>query len=271
MAKVLRCPACGALWRVDDAFSEPMLRCSECQAVFSADKVECVTVPDEMLDARLQLVEKAQARQAEEAAQGEAAMTKLAGDLEDFESRQTPAAVTAPVVIERSGKSSHGVLWFFLLLIGLAVITAAALLFGHRTVTAWMPQTRTVYEEVCTKLPCPGFVWQNAQAFRVTADIEPPVAEAGDADREMAELLPVIRASLVNGSAYPQRLPVLDLKLYDASGAVMASRVLEPADYGFASDTAVAPGYTVNARLTIKTPLPYAASRAAVTPVSDRP
>ena len=75
MAKVLRCPACGALWRVDDAFSEPMLRCSECQAVFSADKVECVTVPDEMLDARLQLVEKAQARQAEDAAQGEAAMT----------------------------------------------------------------------------------------------------------------------------------------------------------------------------------------------------
>ena len=109
-------------------------------------------------------------------------MTKIADELEGFEARRAPAStVTAPVVIERGGKSSHGVLWFLLLVIGLAVLAAAALLLGHRTVTAWMPQSRTIYEEVCTKVPCPGFVWQNANAFRVTAAIEPPVAEAGDA------------------------------------------------------------------------------------------
>lgn len=271
MAKVLRCPACGALWRVADDFAEPMLRCSECQAVFSADKVECVTVPDAALERRLRLVEEAQARRRAEAAQGEAAMTKIADELEGFEARREPAStVTAPVVIERGGKSSHGVFWFLLLVIGLAVLAAAALLLGHRTVTAWMPQSRTIYEEVCTKVPCPGFVWQNANAFRVTAQIEPPVAEAGDADREMAELLPVIRTSLTNKSPYPQRLPVLELKLLDAAGSVMASRVLEPADYGFPGDTAVAAGNTVNARLTLKTPLPYAAGKAVVTPVSDR-
>ncbi len=53
MAKVLRCPACGALWRVKDDFAEPTVRCSECQAIFSADKMESVIVPDEKLDERL--------------------------------------------------------------------------------------------------------------------------------------------------------------------------------------------------------------------------
>ena len=54
MAKVLRCPACGALWRVKDDFAADMLHCTECQACFSADKTESLSVPDEKLDARLQ-------------------------------------------------------------------------------------------------------------------------------------------------------------------------------------------------------------------------
>ena len=43
MAKVLRCPACGALWRVKDDFAADMLHCTECQACFSADKTESLS------------------------------------------------------------------------------------------------------------------------------------------------------------------------------------------------------------------------------------
>ena len=125
-----------------------------------------------------------------------------------------------------------------------------------------------VYEEVCMKAPCPGFVWQNAAAFKVTAEIERPLETADDADREVARRLPVVTARLSNTSELPQALPILEMKLLDAAGETLAQRVLEPADYGFGGRDAVAPGSDVAVRLTVTTPLPYDASSAVVKAVS---
>lgn len=259
MAKVLRCPACGALWRVKDDFTADMLHCTECQACFSADKTESLSVPDEKLDARLQQAARRQAVMQEEAREGEAVMSRIADSLTDFDAR-----AEAPESAERS----HGVLWTLVTLLALVVLSAAGLLLGHKTVLGTMPQLRPVYEEVCMKAPCPGFVWQNAAAFKVTAEIERPLETADDADREVARRLPVVTARLSNTSELPQALPILEMKLLDAAGETLAQRVLEPADYGFGGRDAVAPGADVAVRLTVTTPLPYDASSAVVKAVS---
>ena len=96
MAKVLRCPACGALWRVKDDFAADMLHCTECQACFSADKTESLSVPDEKLDARLQQAARRQAVMQEEAREGEAVMSRIADSLTDFDARtEAPEAPPA--------------------------------------------------------------------------------------------------------------------------------------------------------------------------------
>ena len=152
MAKVLRCPACGALWRVKDDFAADMLHCTECQACFSADKTESLSVPDEKLDARLQQAARRQAVMQEEAREGEAVMSRIADSLTDFDARTEapeapPAAEPAPRAPE-SAERSHGVLWTLVTLLALVVLSAAGLLLGHKTVLGTMPQLRPVYEAV---------------------------------------------------------------------------------------------------------------------------
>ena len=48
MAEVIKCPACGALWRVKDA--APEYRCGACGRIFAAETAESVVVPDKKLD-----------------------------------------------------------------------------------------------------------------------------------------------------------------------------------------------------------------------------
>ena len=266
MAKVLRCPACGALWRVKDDFAEPTVRCSECQAIFSADKMENVIVPDEKLDERLKQQAAAQNPSQTSAESGEATMTALAGSLAEFDARATPEAPANEATSKPS--SSHPVLWTLGTLVVLVGAGAAGLLYGHQTVLKTVPQLRPVYEKVCTSLPCPNFVWQDADAFRVVADIEMPLEGASVDEIETARRLPTVIATLSNRSDRPQTLPILELKLLDLSGAVMAQRVLEPVDYGFTGNDVVAPGTSVTARLRTLEPLPYDAARAQVTPVA---
>lgn len=271
MAKVLRCPACGALWRVKDDFAADMLHCTECQACFSADKTESLIVPDEKLDERLQQVTRHQTLQQEEAREGEAAMSRLADSLTDFDARTDAkeAPVNAPAtLIQESSERSHGMLWTLVAILALAVLLAAGLLLGHKTVLGTMPQLRPLYEQVCTKAPCPGFVWQNAAAFEVSAEIERPLETADDADREIARHMPVVTATLTNSSVLPQALPILEMKLLDAGGETLAQRVLEPADYGFGNQDAVGPGAHVSVRLTVTAPLPYDAAKAVVKPIA---
>ena len=52
MARIIRCPSCGALWRREGAAEENYL-CSACGREFSAASAQTVEVDDQALDAAL--------------------------------------------------------------------------------------------------------------------------------------------------------------------------------------------------------------------------
>ena len=71
MARILRCPACGALWRVDLEDASAQLRCGECGTVFASAKAETLDVDDEVLDEAL--ARRTASDDAEAAPEGDAA------------------------------------------------------------------------------------------------------------------------------------------------------------------------------------------------------
>ena len=50
MARIIRCPSCGTLWRLEGAAEENYL-CSACGREFSAASAQTVEVDDQALDA----------------------------------------------------------------------------------------------------------------------------------------------------------------------------------------------------------------------------
>lgn len=247
MAKILRCPACGALWRFDDVEADETLRCGECGTVFSLSKAETASVDD----ARLEEALRAKIAPEDPAVKGEAAMSALAEDLAEFDSRAEAPA--------KSG--GFGILKALVALLLLVVLAAAALLYFHRPVLQQMPALRVIYQDVCRTLPCPGFVWFEPAALTVTGRLEaiPAIAPAETP-------VPVVVAlTIANTTDRPQYLPTLEVKLLDPAGDTIAQRLLEPADYGYPQTPAVlAAGDSVATRVTVTTPLPHGASNVAV-------
>lgn len=271
MAKILRCPACGALWRFDDVEADETLRCGECDTVFSLSKAETASVDD----ARLEEALRAKIAPEDPAEKGEAAMSALANDLAEFDSRAEPTA--------RSG--AFGLLKAFVALVLLVVLAAAALLYFHRPVLQQMPALRVIYQDVCRTFPCPGFVWFEPAALTVSGRLEavpviaPAETPATDANAASATAgaaptgamsadapVPVVVAlTIANTTDRPQYLPTLEVKLLDPAGDTIAQRLLEPADYGYPQTPAVlAAGDSVATRVTVTTPLPHGASSVAV-------
>ncbi len=289
MAKILRCPACGALWRLSGELPH-RCRCGECGTVFTTDKAEMVEVDDEKLQAKMAeraalaaAEEKKREREAQEAREGEALMTKLAADMSAFEggaqdtkhaapaeqnAREPAFAASASEASsdDRAGRTENKGGAFSRFLLGLVsiaavvVIAACAALYCHEPVLKAVPYLRPVYENVCTKLPCPGFVWAQPLAFEAAAELVP--GETVDLKR------PDVRVTLRNSSAHPQRLPIIEMKLLDPAGDTIVQRILEPAEYGVAAQNAVLPaGESMTVLVHVETPLPYEAASAVVSPV----
>ena len=91
MTRIVRCPACGALWKCPDEAAET-LRCGECRHTFVLARAETVEVDDDAL-ARV-----VAARRAPEEKK-EAQMAKIAEDLSDSSalrerSRRAPSTFT---------------------------------------------------------------------------------------------------------------------------------------------------------------------------------
>ena len=289
MAKILRCPACGALWRLSGELPH-RCRCGECGTVFTTDKAEMVEVDDEKLQAKMAeraalaaAEEKKREREAQEAREGEALMTKLAADMSAFEGGAQGAKHAAPAAQnarepafaasaseagsdDRAGRTENKGGAFSRFLLGLVsiaavvVIAACAALYCHEPVLKAVPYLRPVYENVCTKLPCPGFVWAQPKAFEGTAEVV--LGDTVDLKR------PDVRITLRNTSAHPQRMPIIELKILDPAGDTIVQRILEPAEYGIATQPAVLPaGETVDVLVHVETPLPYDAAGASVSPV----
>ena len=269
MAKILRCPACGALWRFDDVEADETLRCGECRTVFSLSKAETASVDD----ARLEEALRAKIAPEDPAVKGEAAMSALADELAEFDSRAEPPAASG----------GFGILKALVAFLLLVVLAAAALLYFHRPVLQQMPALRVIYQDVCRTLPCPGFVWFEPAALTVTGRLEavPAIApeetpatvanatsgmSGANASAPADAPVPVVVAiTIANTTDRPQYLPTLEVKLLDPAGDTIAQRLLEPADYGYPQTPAVlAAGDSVATRVTVTTPLPHGASNVAV-------
>lgn len=269
MAKILRCPACGALWRFDDVEADETLRCGECGTVFSLSKAETASVDD----ARLEEALRAKIAPEDPAVKGEAAMSALADELAEFDSRAEPPAASG----------GFGILKALVAFLLLVVLAAAALLYFHRPVLQQRPALRVIYQDVCRTLPCPGFVWFEPAALTVTGRLEavPAIApeetpatvanatsgmSGANASAPADAPVPVVVAiTIANTTDRPQYLPTLEVKLLDPAGDTIAQRLLEPADYGYPQTPAVlAAGDSVATRVTVTTPLPHGASNVAV-------
>lgn len=269
MAKILRCPACGALWRFDDVEADETLRCGECGTVFSLSKAETASVDD----ARLEEALRAKIAPEDPAVKGEAAMSALADELAEFDSRAEPPAASG----------GFGILKALVAFLLLVVLAAAALLYFHRPVLQQMPALRVIYQDVCRTLPCPGFVWFEPAALTVTGRLEavPAIApeetpatvanatsgmSGANASAPADAPVPVVVAiTIANTTDRPQYLPTLEVKLLDPAGDTIAQRLLEPADYGYPQTPAVlAAGDSVATRVTVTTLLPHGASNVAV-------
>ncbi len=269
MAKILRCPACGALWRFDDVEADETLRCGECGTVFSLSKAETASVDD----ARLEEALRAKIAPEDPAVKGEAVMSALADELAEFDSRAEPPAASG----------GFGILKALVVLLLLVVLAAAALLYFHRPVLQQMPALRVIYQDVCRTLPCPGFVWFEPAALTVTGRLEAVPAFApeetpatvanatsgmsgANASAPADAPVPVVVAiTIANTTDRPQYLPTLEVKLLDPAGDTIAQRLLEPADYGYPQTPAVlAADDSVATRVTVTTPLPHGASNVAV-------
>ena len=132
----------------------------------------------------------------------------------------------------------------------------------HQFVLSQAPTFALSMKKVCRSLPCPGFVWADASAFKAKATLAP--------DETLGLAKPTAVVELTNTSEYPQMLPVIELKYLDPAGSTLLQRVLEPADYGFPQKPAILPaGESLTAQIRWKNVLSFAATAAQVKPVVD--
>lgn len=269
MAKILRCPACGALWQLEDKDNAPTLRCGACGAVFGADKAESVRVDD---DALAEFLTKKAQKAKQEEAEGAAKMAELADAMKDFESlpsTQTPDEEQGEQPSARPAEGAFKRLGFGVIFAAAAAAAiAAGALLAHEAVLEQFPLLRPAYESVCTKAPCPGFVWAQPQAFEAAAEIVAPTGEAPQQPVLDDGKRPDVRMTLTNRSDYPQRLPIVEMKLLDAAGDTIALRIIEPADYGAGAAAVLPPGERFETLVHVQTELPYAAAGVSVSPVT---
>lgn len=256
MTRIVRCPACGALWKCSDDLPET-LRCGECRHTFSSNRAETLVVDD------VALARVVAARRAPEEKK-EKEMARIAEDLSSFSAREEPPSTPSPEVtdelpppVENAKKGSNFALMMGVL--GLVASGAVAALYFHDAILSRFPPLRGVYETVCSQVPCPGFAWSDVKAFQLKATL----GDFSDTSRH-------VTIEILNTSDRPQRLPLLEVRLLNVADETLAQRLFEPADYGFSTENVVAPGQTlhIEADLDVDATLPVrGVTVKAVTPI----
>lgn len=294
MARILKCPKCNTPWRLpDDTPAEALFECGACGERFAQTVAETLEVPDDILREALATKQSATTSAINLPSAPPPAEPAVPAAERPQEAPKLPKAEVPPTLLtqeptlsqasfEKSDKVTehlsadprpavyvperHPLRTFFLLLLGLffaAVICASAMLYINSAVLARAPWLRPVYENVCTKVPCPGFSWSNSEALDVRASLRD--------DPALGMLLPSVNIYITNMSALPQQLPVLEVRVFDAArAAIGAPRVLEPADYGFMDPHPVLPaGQMVESLVHFHSTLPVEAASVNVRVVTN--
>lgn len=261
MARILRCPACGALWRVDLEDASAQLRCGECGTVFASAKAETLDVDDEVLDEAL--ARRTASDDAEATPEGDAAADTSpdAAPTEDSGTDDTAPASDA--------KPRSNPLWGLLGTVAVIGLAFGGVLWSADAIVQSAPALRPAFQTACGTLPCPGFAWMDAKAWTVSGEIVDaaqitatpvplgdPNAVAGDSQATPLQ----VRIRFENATTRTLLLPLVEVKLLDAAGTPITERLVEPADLGFATvggdAPRLAPQGRTEALLTITTPLP---------------
>lgn len=299
MSRILKCPKCNTPWRLPDNTPDGTLfECGACGERFAQTVAETLEVPDDVLRQALaaqqttpcslavaspqkaptapvlstpEISPKAQLVAPTEPQKEEIPPTLLPQEPAlRPSSPEKPAEVTERLTADPQPAvfvpKRHPVRTFFLFLLGLffaAVICAGAMLYLNSAVLARAPWLRPVYENVCTKVPCPGFSWANAEAFDIRSSLRD--------DPALGMLLPAVNIYITNMSTLPQQLPVLEVKVFDVARApIGAPLVLDPADYGFTDPHPVLPaGETVESLAHFRSTLPVEAASVSVRVITN--
>lgn len=142
---------------------------------------------------------------------------------------------------QKSGAFASVFTAFVLLLILAATL---AVIFNQKII-ALFPQTQSVYNRVCGKIPCPGFFLRDISAFVVNKVTLRAVDESGNYQLEI---------TLINGSDMPQAIPALDIELVDDTDTTLMRKSLAPSEYlSPASPVSLAAGRTLTVRFSMQT------------------
>ena len=169
----------------------------------------------------------------------------------------TPAAapITRPL---RTPKKKGSAGSFILVLVVFVVLAAVAAIVFNQKVMEALPQTSAYYNQVCSKVPCPGFFLHNIEAFAVSKTQLRPLDESGNYALEV---------SLLNGSDTAQAVPYLQIELVDDNDGSLLRRTLSPEEYldRGQKTTSIAPHGQLTVRVSLQTNVTSA--RCIVTPL----
>ncbi len=169
----------------------------------------------------------------------------------------TPAAapITRPL---RTPKKKGSAGSFILVLVVFVVLAAVAAIVFNQKVMEALPQTSAYYNQVCSKVPCPGFFLHNIEAFAVSKTQLRPLDESGNYALEV---------SVLNGSDTAQAVPYLQIELVDDNDGSLLRRTLSPEEYldRGQKTTSIAPHGQLTVRVSLQTNVTSA--RCIVTPL----
>lgn len=208
MALIVRCPSCGAVWRLTQNTSSNLLcECSACHTKFPLRKADTLTIDDERLRSVLP--------------QKETLIVPTATDTEPQKKERNATTATA-------GSPIKAILFILCLLCGVV----AAGLYANQWVLQQAPWLQPVYEKVCGTLPCPNFVWQDAKAIQSRI-------------RLLNTRFPYqMELTIRNTSDRKQGYPVLEISFLNVADEVIAQRLTEPQEYGVPKGSILEPQST---------------------------
>ncbi|MGN1208798.1 MAG: DUF3426 domain-containing protein [Duodenibacillus sp.] len=146
----------------------------------------------------------------------------------------------------KNGKSGNGWASFLLLLLLLLVLSAVGAVALNQKIMDAFPQTRPVFDEVCGRIPCPGYFLRDPSAFVVSKTTLRNVDESGNYALEI---------TIINGSNVAQGVPHLELELLDDDNGVLLKKTMSPDDYlkDPSATRSLAPNRSLSIRVTMQT------------------
>lgn len=169
------------------------------------------------------------------------------------------AAHGAPTKAGRKKRSGAGSLILTVIVL-IAIACVAAVIFNQRLMAAF-PQTEPYFDNVCRKIPCPGFYLHQIDSFVVSKTNLRPLDESGNYALEV---------TVVNGSSTAQAVPDLQIELVDDNDGSLLRKTLTPPEFldpGQADESIAARGQ-LTVRVNLQTNVTPA--RCIVTPVYSK-